>query len=386
MKMKRMLAIFLAVVTLMMSTMTAFATEQPADGAQQGAEAASAEGGAQTTPTPTPEATPTPTPDEAPAATPTPTPEPTPTPAQNGASNEINNPTPTPEVTPSQTPVPTETPTQAPAPTSKPYLALGADLDDSQKATVLRLLGLEGRDLSEFDVVQVTNAEEHAYLDEFVDSKLIGSKSWSSVLINKLDKGSGINVSCFNINYCTENMYRNALVTAGIEDANVVVAGPKPIAGTAALVGVAKAYEQMTGKELPKDSLAVANNELALTGELAKTIGDPQKVEELIALIKQYVAENGLDSDEDIMEVIDKASDKLEITLSDHDKEQLLALMKKFSELDIDVDTLLNQAKDIYDKLSGLDLDLHFDNSGIGAFFSNIWNAIKNFFASLFGK
>ncbi|MBU9736715.1 DUF1002 domain-containing protein [Diplocloster agilis] len=386
MKKKRMLAIFLAVVTLMMSTMTAFATEQPADGAQQGAEAASAEGGAQTTPTPTPEATPTPTPDEAPAATPTPTPEPTPTPAQNGASNEINNPTPTPEVTPSQTPVPTETPTQAPAPTSKPYLALGADLDDSQKATVLRLLGLEGRDLSEFDVVQVTNAEEHAYLDEFVDSKLIGSKSWSSVLINKLDKGSGINVSCFNINYCTENMYRNALVTAGIEDANVVVAGPKPIAGTAALVGVAKAYEQMTGKELPKDSLAVANNELALTGELAKTIGDPQKVEELIALIKQYVAENGLDSDEDIMEVIDKASDKLEITLSDHDKEQLLALMKKFSELDIDVDTLLNQAKDIYDKLSGLDLDLHFDNSGIGAFFSNIWNAIKNFFASLFGK
>ncbi|MBU9743534.1 DUF1002 domain-containing protein [Lachnospiraceae bacterium ASD3451] len=386
MKKKRMLAIFLAVVTLMMSTMTAFATEQPADGAQQGAEAASAEGGAQTTPTPTPEATPTPTPDEAPAATPTPTPEPTPTPAQNGASNEINNPTPTPEVTPSQTPVPTETPTQAPAPTSKPYLALGADLDDSQKATVLRLLGLEGRDLSEFDVVQVTNAEEHAYLDEFVDSKLIGSKSWSSVLINKLDKGSGINVSCFNINYCTENMYRNALVTAGIEDANVVVAGPKPIAGTAALVGVAKAYEQMTGKELPKDSLAVANNELALTGELAKTIGDPQKVEELIALIKQYVAENGLDSDEDIMEVIDKASDKLEITLSDHDKQQLLALMKKFSELDIDVDTLLNQAKDIYDKLSGLDLDLHFDNSGIGAFFSNIWNAIKNFFASLFGK
>lgn len=386
MKKKRMLAIFLAVVTLMMSTMTAFATVQPADGAQQGAEAASAEGGAETVPTPTPEATPTPTPDEAPAATPTPTPEPTPTPAQNGASNEINNPTPTPEVTPSQTPVPTETPTQAPAPTSKPYLALGADLDDSQKATVLRLLGLEGRDLSEFDVVQVTNAEEHAYLDEFVDSKLIGSKSWSSVLINKLDKGSGINVSCFNINYCTENMYRNALVTAGIEDANVVVAGPKPIAGTAALVGVAKAYEQMTGKELPKDSLAVANNELALTGELAKTIGDPQKVEELIALIKQYVAENGLDSDEDIMEVIDKASDKLEITLSDHDKQQLLALMKKFSELDIDVDTLLNQAKDIYDKLSGLDLDLHFDNSGIGAFFSNIWNAIKNFFASLFGK
>ena len=39
-------------------------------------------------------------------------------------------------------------------------------------------------------------------------------------------------------------MYKNALVTAGIEDADIIVAGPKNISGTAALVGVFKAYQE----------------------------------------------------------------------------------------------------------------------------------------------
>lgn len=44
-------------------------------------------------------------------------------------------------------------------------------------------------------------------------------------------------------------MYKNALTTAGITDADIIVAGPKPISGTAALVGIFEAYEAMTGKQ-----------------------------------------------------------------------------------------------------------------------------------------
>lgn len=374
MKKKRILALFLTGITLMMSAMTAFATESGNEAAP-----ASNNENVEASPTPAPEEqAATPTPDAAPTATPeataTPVPEKTPE----------ATPTATPEASATPEATPTPTPEKAEAPTSKPFLALGADLDAGQEATVLRLLGLEGADLSNYDVVRVTNAEEHKYLDGMVDSKLIGTKSWSSVLINQLEEGAGINVSIFNINYCTEGMYKNALVTAGIKDANVVVAGPKPIAGTAALIGVAKAYENMTGEELPEDSLQVATNELVVTGELADSIGDSQKVEELVALIKQYIAENGLDSEEDILEVIDKAADKLEIELSEKDRQMLLDLMKKFSELDIDVNALLDQAKDIYDKLSGMDLDLDLSSSGIGGFFSKIWNAIVGFFKGLF--
>lgn len=133
----------------------------------------------------------------------------------------------------------------------KPYLALGADLSEDQKNTVLSLMGIDPAQLGNYDVVTVSNSEEHQYLDAYIPSSQIGSKSWSSVVIVKKEKGNGINISTKNISYCTVGMYKNALVTAGIEDADIIVAGPKNISGTAALVGVFKAYQEMTGKELP---------------------------------------------------------------------------------------------------------------------------------------
>ena len=56
-------------------------------------------------------------------------------------------------------------------------------------------------------------------------------------MISLTDKGNGIKVSTYNINYCTAGMYKNALATAGISDANIIVAGPFALSGTAALVG-----------------------------------------------------------------------------------------------------------------------------------------------------
>ena len=70
----------------------------------------------------------------------------------------------------------------------KPYLALGADLTDAQKNTVLSLMGIDPANLGNYDVVYTTNAEEHQYLDSYISSSQIGSKSWSSVVIVKRDK------------------------------------------------------------------------------------------------------------------------------------------------------------------------------------------------------
>lgn len=70
----------------------------------------------------------------------------------------------------------------------KPYLALGADLSDDQKNTVLSLMGIDPANLANYNVTYVTNAQEHQYLDSYVDSSKIGSKSWSSVVIVKRKK------------------------------------------------------------------------------------------------------------------------------------------------------------------------------------------------------
>ena len=51
----------------------------------------------------------------------------------------------------------------------------------------------------------------------------IGSRALSSVAVMDAKKGSGIKVTTKNINYCTASMYENALATAGVEDANVVI-------------------------------------------------------------------------------------------------------------------------------------------------------------------
>ena len=103
----------------------------------------------------------------------------------------------------------------------KPYLALGADLSDDQKNIVLSLMGIDPANLANYNVTYVTNAQEHQYLDSYVDSSKIGSKSWSSVVIVKRKKGNGLNISTNNITYCTVGMYKNALTTAGITDADL---------------------------------------------------------------------------------------------------------------------------------------------------------------------
>lgn len=46
----------------------------------------------------------------------------------------------------------------------KPFLSFGADLRKDEKAKVLELLGVKEEDLGDYDVITITNEEEHEYL------------------------------------------------------------------------------------------------------------------------------------------------------------------------------------------------------------------------------
>ena len=232
----------------------------------------------------------------------------------------------------------------------KPYLALGADLSDDQKNTVLSLMGIDPANLANYNVTYVTNAQEHQYLDSYVDSSKIGSKSWSSVVIVKRKKGNGLNISTNNITYCTVGMYKNALTTAGITDADIIVAGPKPISGTAALVGIFEAYEAMTGEAVQDNVVDAALNELVVTGELEASIQGltDQEVEEFIAYIKSLIAEKGLTDEKSINEAIDEACDKYGVTLSDDERQKIVDLLLKITSLGIDLSGLVDYAASLY--------------------------------------
>lgn len=269
----------------------------------------------------------------------------------------------------------------------KPYLALGADLNDSQRATILSIMGIDAANLSDYDVVYVTNAEEHQYLDSYISSSQIGTRSLSSVVIVQRDKGSGLNISTTNINYCTVGMYKNALTTAGVTDADIIVAGPTPISGTAALVGVLKAYQEMTGKEISDSVVDTALNEIVLTGQLEESLKgvSDAEVEEFIAYIKALIAKDDLTDDEGINGAIDEACEKYGVTLSDDERQQIVDLVKKINSLGIDLNGLVDYAESLYNSFKNGDSS----SSGgiaavVGGFFKSVFSSVGDFFKKLF--
>lgn len=251
------------------------------------------------------------------------------------------------------------------------YVSLGADLSAKEKATVLKLLGIE--DINDYNVEYITNKQEHEYLDDYLEKSVIGSRALSSVIVKSGQ--DGINVETYNITYCTSGMYRNALATAGMENAEVIVAGPFNISGTAALVGAMKAYESMTGEKVSQENLDAANQELVVTGDVADSIGNDE-AEQLIALVKDKVVSGDIDSQEDIADAVEESAEELDVDLSDSDKQQIEELMQKISQLDLDVNQLKEQAKDIYNKLEELGVNVNVDKG----FFTKL----KNWFFSIF--
>lgn len=235
----------------------------------------------------------------------------------------------------------------------KPFVALGQDLKAEETNTILSLFGVD--DITDCNVIYISNAEEHQYLGEYVPAAQIGGQALSSVMIEE-NSGTEIDVETHNINYCTEGMYQNALATAGVSGAKVVVAGPYPISGTAALVGTIKAYEQMTGEEVSDEVIEGCVEEITTTGDIGEEVGDKGAVENIVADLKSQIAENPDMSDTDIVEAIKAAADKFKVSLSEDQIAKLKGLIKDLKGLDIDWDNVKKQSLDIFNKVknSGL--------------------------------
>ncbi len=276
-------------------------------------------------------------------------------------------------------------------------VALGADLTAEQKATVLSLMDISEQQLTEYEVVYITNEQEHQYLDQYLSSSVIGSKSLSSVILKKGSAGSGVKVTTKNINYCTTGMYRNALLTAGVEDVEVIVAAPTQISGTAALIGAVKGYEKMNGETISDASLSNALDELITTGELteaAKNVNSDE-IEQLIAYLKEKIANGELDTDNDMREAIKEGETKFGVSLSEEEIQKIINLLNKLENMGLNSDYLISQAEKLYNKY-GADIVNHADeaiseavsdavaNASAG-FFQSIKNSVKEFFQDIFG-
>lgn len=270
------------------------------------------------------------------------------------------------------------------ADSSDTYVALGADLTAGQKAKVLQMMDLTEDDLNDVNVTVITNQMEKEKLGDYLPANVIGSRALSSVKVENRDSG-GIDVTTQNISYCTVGMYKNALITAGVKNADVTVVAPTYISGTAGLVGAMNAYEGLTGKKLDSDNQDAAVYELVTTGDLGSQLGSKEDAENLIALAKQKVASGDLKSDEDIMQAIKEAAKELNISITDDQANMILDLMKKISKLDLSQSELKQQASDIYDRLQSLGIDMsQYDKQSFIDKVSDLLGQFIDFCKSLF--
>ncbi|EKF34829.1 DUF1002 domain-containing protein [Bacillus xiamenensis] len=230
--------------------------------------------------------------------------------------------------------------------------------------------------------IEVTNKEEHEYLGKYIPSSQIGSRALSSSSITIEKSGSGLTVDTHNIKTITDEMYLNALMTAGVKDAKVVVTAPFEVSGTAALTGLLKAYEVSSDKAIPEDVKQVANEELVTTSKLGDSIGK-DNASALIAKIKDDIAKNGVPkTTKEVEEKVDQAASDLNLNLTQEQKDQLVSLFDKMKNINIDwkqVGSQIDKAKDKITKFIESDEGKNLLQK-IWDFFISIWNAIVSVF------
>lgn len=254
-------------------------------------------------------------------------------------------------------------------------VTLGANLTVKQKEDMLKYFNVTKE---EANVIEVTNEEERKYLGDVADAKQIGTKSISSSYVEPTDKG-GLDISINNMYWVSESMVRNALITAGIENAIVKASAPFNVSGTAALTGILKGFENSEGgQKIDEDKKKAANEEIVVTGDLGEKVGKDEAAK-LINEVKTEVIKEKPQSAKEIQQIVTDVADDYKVKLSDEDVQRITALMDKINDLDIDFNQVKDQLKDVTGKLKTV-----LTSEEAQGFFSKLWSAIMAFFKALF--
>ena len=254
-----------------------------------------------------------------------------------------------------------------------PIVVYGANLSAEEKEAVKTALRIDQE--PEFDEITISGED----LVKYIKNSNSSSRMYSSAKITRQDEGKGLTISIVtpsNITQVTAEMYASAMLTAGIQDAVVEIAAPKPVTGHSALVGIYKAYEVKTGETLDIERTDVANDELSVATSLTESAGvSDEKVAELLTQIKKVIAENKPETREEVEQIVEDQLSKFQINLSDQDRKLLVDLMDRISNLNIDFGKLSSQLGDLSAKFEETFGDILQDEG--------FWTSVKNFFNNL---
>lgn len=257
-------------------------------------------------------------------------------------------------------------------------ITLGANLTQEQKNDMLKYFNAkEGT----YQLINVNNKEEREALKGIASAAEIGNKTISCSYVQPTKAGSGINVKTVNLTWVTASMISNTLVTAGINDANVIAAAPFQVSGTGALTGILKGFEDSTGNKLDSEKKELANKELVTTGNLGNdsNIGQ-EKAAAVVNDVKTQVIKDKAETPNTVNNIINNVTNNYNIKLTPEQEKELSNLMVDIGKQGYNYDEMKNTLNEI-----GKNIQDVLESSGQAikdsGFFQKLWSNIKEFFS-----
>ena len=284
----------------------------------------------------------------------------------------------------------------------QPEYILGSSLTEDQKNQTLKKLGYDASK----DTKQLKTMTPDVYskiMNVANDSSL---QLYSSAKIQKLGDKSPLEIKIEtpeNITKVTQDMYRNAAVTLGVEHAKITVAAPIPVTGESALAGIYYSLEA-NGAKVPQANKDLAQEELKALSDIndenkEKSGYDANKLNAAMTDIKAGIAKakeaKGSLTEEDVRKIVEDTlkNYKLDQVITGNQVNIIINFALNLSKSDIlnnaDFTKTLNDLKESIVSQAGdsfKNINLNFDaNKALeegGNFFSSLWQAIVNFFKS----
>ena len=284
----------------------------------------------------------------------------------------------------------------------QPEYVLGSSLSEDQKNQTLKKLGYN----SSTDTKELKTMTPDVYskiMNVANDSSL---QLYSSAKIQKLGDKSPLEVKIEtpeNITKVTQDMYRNAAVTLGVEHAKITVAAPIPVTGESALAGIYYSLEA-NGAKVPQANKDLAQEELKALSDINaenkdKNGYDANKLNVALADIKSGLAKakesKGNLTEEDVRKIVEDTlkNYKLDQVITGNQINIIINFALNLSKSDIlsnaDFTKTLNDLKQSIVSQAGdsfKNINLNFDADKAledgGNFLSSLWQAIVNFFKS----
>ena len=262
-------------------------------------------------------------------------------------------------------------------------ISYGADLSPEDRVSVVRDFALPSDvDPGQIPTITVNHAEETRLLSPVAPPEVIGTRAVSSVYIEGSSQGEGLRISTKNTTWVTPAMYANALATAGVRDALVIVTAPTAVSGTAALAGIFKSYAVLTGRALTPGAQEAAVDELIGTGELGQVYGQDQAVRFMHAAKEEVVGSQAA-SAETIRPIVERVAREQNLNLTVVQIQRVTEVMIRLSKLNLKPADLQTQLKNFAEQVqkpggtSGL-------IARIIAFLQSIFKQLTGFVGRLF--